>query len=780
MANPNPEIWGTPETWQNSKYRTTYATSAPAELKAIKPQIADFGSGDGSLYAGNLHGKTPINSMIDETICTCGQDPINSFFGKIGLFYNYQNVDNNKIPNTIIENNTPINWFLYDGYYNGGGGYDNSGNYHCRDRQNAAQRWKPEMVMTNNTNGCINPFVYYEIRTFLFQVVVATINGYDSFGYPVMDWKTAYDWKTNYPTRKICDIRLQNYSYLSNTDTTITYRGVIEGDTLTMNGIGLLLETSDDYSENVIDYANMNNGKWSMYSLIGVCNRGWYIGDCFYMPAFNMFDNQVYKAVAISGQTEHGWGVWTEIPYSAENYEKIMQGVACFGILFTDTGEFTFRIDGNDDNLCVPVIDENGIAHGEYTRGAANLDNDFLTLDSIRDKNYDPNIPVDPNVYSDSTSFNNVSFINAFTRRYILNASQVGQLASELWNANAAKDPNETMNEFVLDEYLTNNPIDTIVSLKYFPCTFTDVAPAVVYLGKYQTNIAATGLGTSVRIIDFAPINVFRHFNDFRDFEPHTQISVYIPFCGTVTIPTAECMGHYVSIKLAIDTATGAATGFVIVSKSGAGGICIATATGTAAIDIPVSGLQSANLQQAIFNATANWTQTQISNAKITSGIMQAIGGKLGTIAKGFGKNTPSIAGAISAVKGGPLGLAAYGANSLDPIKAMYSGMETEVENAKSEYALQHIEMPMRLIGSASPTLATVIELQCRLIIYRPITDENALASYADTVGFACLKSGTVSQFSGYTIGTIDVKGINATEQEKAAIAASFASGVYL
>ncbi|MBO5739982.1 MAG: hypothetical protein J6R52_02870 [Alphaproteobacteria bacterium] len=769
MANPNPEIWGAPETWINAKHFNFVGDGDP-DTRTSKPKTADFGNISGTLAQGDLVGKTPINNPIDGTICPCGQNPLVSCFGSIALFKNKQDAAENIIPDNVITSTVPCNWFMYDGTGISGLAYG-----HKRDWTDTSTIWYPDATTAGNWNMYVTPFTYWQLNSVLISIEVATFTGYNFS--PSIQWKTLKDWKDNFSDRKICEVRLTVRGVSQQTDTTITYQSNTEMADGDMFGFANM-----DYFGSLIDYASYctNSTLGCRYYMFGIQQRGNYydVDSTVILNAYDMFDGQEVKTYS-TVDTGHGWLLWYEIPYSDDTYEKIMKMTACFGCVFTNTDRLTIKKDMSNDDVYIPVIDDDGICHGDYTHGAGNVENDLYNADSIREKTYDPS-KYDPNTYSDTTTFNDVNFINAFTRRYLLNSTQVSELATELWNANATKDPADTMSDFALDEYLTNNPIDTIVSLKYFPCTFSDVAPSVVYLGKYQTNIAATGLGTSVRIVDFDPINVYRHFGDFRDFEPYTQISVYIPFCGTVTVPTAECMGKYVSVKLAIDTATGAATGFVIVSQSGVGGICVATATGTAAIDIPVSGLQSANLQQAIFNATANWTQTQISNAKITSGIMQAIGGKLGSIAKGFGKNTPSIAGAISAVKGGPLGLGAYAANTLNPIKAMYSGMETEVENAKSEYALQHIEMPMRLIGSASPTLATVIELQCRLIIYRPVTDDSALSSYADTVGYACLKSGTVSQFSGYTEGTIDVRGINATHEEKAAIAASFASGVYL
>ena len=105
------------------------------------------------------------------------------------------------------------------------------------------------------------------------------------------------------------------------------------------------------------------------------------------------------------------------------------------------------------------------------------------------------------------------------------------------------------------------------------------------------------------------------------------------------------------------------------------------------------------------------------------------------------------------------------------------------VQNAveKADYELTHQILPTKVVQSGSPMISYVYENCCRLIVYRPvISDDYDPAVYADTVGFACLINGTVSQFIGLTVGTIDTAGINCTEKEKEMIQKAFASGVYL
>lgn len=614
------------------------------------------------------------------------------------------------------------------------------------------------------------------------------IDGYGDSYYGYMPysntgWITIADWKNNYPNKKAYQIAFDINSVHSADTTNIIY----QNDSVNMGSfdtvsVALLdgIELKSNNSTLYYDYATYQmEAKSQRFKLVNSIHSTSDEARRSVLIAIDKFENSVIRTTT-SNSNDYKYCAWQEIPYTDNNYETIMKMVACFGVPFTDTNKLTFKLDFTDNELCLPVIDESGVAHGEYTRGTANTSNDIYNADSVRDKNYDPTrppTPIDPNTYSDTTNWNSVNFRQAFTKRYILNSTQVAQLSTELWAAQSSKPADLDFQNYAVDEYLTNNPIDTIVSLKYFPCTFSDVAPAIVHLGKYTTNIAATALGTSVRVIDFDPIAVWRHFGDFRDFEPYTQLSVYIPFCGVVPLKTADCMGKYVSVKLCIDTSTGAAAGFVIVSNSGSGGICVATANGTAAIDIPVSGLQSANISNAVFNAAATWAQTQISQFSSTN-LLAQFGGTIGNIGKGFAKsfNLNNLKGSIF---GGPMG-ALNAVASLDPSKLWATGAEMELENTRAEYDLQHVQMPTRLIGSSAPALSSVMETAVRLIIYRPITDEKGLSNYADTVGFATLESGTVSQFSGFTVGTIDVSGINATAAEKQAIAAAFANGVYL
>ena len=77
--------------------------------------------------------------------------------------------------------------------------------------------------------------------------------------------------------------------------------------------------------------------------------------------------------------------------------------------------------------------------------------------------------------------------------------------------------------------------------------------------------------------------------------------------------------------------------------------------------------------------------------------------------------------------------------------------------------------------------IARANDMRCKMIISRPEYMDNYNETvYAETIGFACLLNGYVSDFSGFTVGKINLDGINAPKEVKEMISSAFASGVYL
>ena len=766
MAMPTASVWGNWSSWRDPIVFSATG-SGNFDIFAGSPRINQFNSSSPSWSQCSLGraieaGKITANAQIENSICVCGQHPLVSPYANIGIFKNFQNDSDNKVPYKIWRESQQINWFFAE---------VNAAHSTLRDhlinRNNAQQKWMPGADNNNNlnTNYYINPYCYYQFKSIFLMIKVQIITGYDQNERPQTSWISLRSWKDDHADKKICGVRLTMCGYNGYSNDVITYR------------------TNDDTPENmqcitvciinpvddVVDYATYTIDRYQSFDLVHYLSTNYYdTSSVFYMTGYNMFDDQVYKAKTLQA-TDYGWNVWTEIPYSETNYEKILSMAALFGCPFTDTDKHSFNIDFLDNDMFLPVIPENGIAEGEYTRGSDNLDNSLYGTSTIRNINYDPSTPItpyDPNTYSMQTYFNPVLGINSMTKRYVLNGAAVEQLGRDLWTISddlANIDPAETFKNYedlIMDNFLTNDPISCIVGLNKYPInnipTGTQAEP--IKYGKIQGAAQGKPLETCSMFFNFTGVRIWPKFGrSFLDYEPYTHYELYIPFCGTVQIDPGDIIDHILSVQMCIDFSTGTATAYVMADN-----LCINTVSGSCAINIPVTGTDGVTLNSQINNGIINTKKAQ------------------GNLFLGGFLNTFTVGGLLKTAG--------------DPAKKANDVMQGALDKAQAIYDLEHTQVPMHTIGSASPVGSWTLELDCRLMIYYPegeaiISGQPSrdlprladLTEYGHTTGFSCIMQGSVSEFHGYTVGNIDTSSIaGATAEEREQIRSAFAQGVWL
>ena len=468
------------------------------------------------------------------------------------------------------------------------------------------------------------------------------------------------------------------------------------------------------------------------------------------------------------------WGAAIEgyAAINADNLEGLRKACAAYCLFFTEKAGNTLSSNADrwisTDMFC-GVMDENGVGHGEYTRGSGNLDNSVYGMGSSQNSPYSPGGGGgdDPNTYSSQTYFNPVLGINSMTKRYVLDGAAVEQLGRDLWQISddlANIDPAETFKNYedlIIDNFLTNDPISCIVGLNKYPInnipTGTQAEP--VKYGKIQGAAQGKPLETCSMFFNFSGVRIYPKFGrSFLDYEPYTHYELYIPFCGTVQIDPGDIIDHILSVQMCIDFATGTATAYVMADN-----LCINTVSGSCAINIPVTGTDGVTLNAQINNGIINTKKAQ------------------GNLFLGGFLNTFTVGGLLKTAG--------------DPSRKANDIMQGALDKAQAIYDLEHTQVPMHTIGSASPVGSWTLELDCRLMIYYPEGDAidssggvsasspklADLTEYGHTTGFSCIMQGSVSEFSGYTVGNIDTSSIaGATSEEREQIRSAFAHGVWL
>ena len=125
----------------------------------------------------------------------------------------------------------------------------------------------------------------------------------------------------------------------------------------------------------------------------------------------------------------------------------------------------------------IPEIDSVGTTTGNYyaanTAEAHTLPNDTWNTNVYEQTPYDgtnDDEDEDPNTYSDQTDwhFDIVSPNSSFIKLYLLDQLRVESLHDKFYESLQSKPSGMSTEEFFSDTYLTNNPTDVIISLRYF------------------------------------------------------------------------------------------------------------------------------------------------------------------------------------------------------------------------------------------------------------------------------------------------------------------------
>lgn len=377
MAYPNPEIWGAPSTWHDAWYIGGLSGSQYDNIAANHIKVANFGGtlddASGTLRRGVAQSKITANQPIDATICPCGQDKLVSPFAKIAIYpkNDSQSMDINPTPTKVEEADANINWFFAE--INKAD--DTFGQYHYTGDEAEYDQWSPNSVDSNsNINYAIQPFVFWQTKSLMLTIMVRPITGYDSSGLPIGNtWVTLDEWKTNYNTHPIMGYGLRGNVVGNASLSGITYAYATADVSRPIYFHCGIIKNIDNCNRYPIFYGR---GGYSMIRLIDFV--GYVSWDCrIAFPLYQYFTSQVIK------RTRGAY--WTEIPYSNENYEKCLQIAACFGCYFTPSSKMTFALDFKDNDLYLPVLDNNGVTHGQYTHGADNASNPLYNLNSIFD-----------------------------------------------------------------------------------------------------------------------------------------------------------------------------------------------------------------------------------------------------------------------------------------------------------------------------------------------------------------------------------------------------------
>lgn len=731
----NESVYGSPTSWANFG----------ENISDIK--VANFGDGY-NLVTAVANGKLSYDSGIDKSIAFCGigsECPFSNivyFHGENGVITHEKKSKNissyffNSIPSMYNSYwNISAAYTLYDDIETFNYGVWSKGGDNRRNANNFVQPiadFKPQNIVL-----CI----YVDCKqTQNGSISTVTLNDYINKDYYLQH---------PYVERVVGDIVVGNYTQGgANTRTT----PLLTADFI-MN-VSTLEEFESAHIDKCYRYNSFQATNEScaplLFSALRTINFAYSDIICF-----GDFTND--SNFEISQDNKNVWRMSYHVTsHNISDFKEMcLKAAAQYGLYFTDNANTASNGEFTDENMYIGILDSEGVTHGEYLKGKRTSESAQAQWGSVRESPYD--YKKDDNTNYDNTTYFNYSLSSrAFTKMYVLTDEELSALANELYTAVHQAPTGEEIERYNQSVFLTQNPIDCIISLKQFPLELPFSVSQNIKLGSYTCNTTGAPLLYSTGIYSFIFSNSLNNTvypvydKSFLDYEPYTRCELTIPFCGTVEIPVSYIYNYdSVEVQLVIDYITGACTAYIQ-----SNGITIDSVQGNCAISLPVSGIQAATLDSQIHTAATERNKSALSG--------------------GFG-----LIGGLAAVAIG-IGTGGVGAAVMGGLAAVASGANMIYNDKKIEYDLQHMQMPIKQVGAASGAISLTYDMRCKMRITRPKLDNYNPEVYANTVGFACLLNGNVRDFHGLTSGIIKLDNVPCTAEEKNYITSMFTNGIYL
>ena len=156
--------------------------------------------------------------------------------------------------------------------------------------------------------------------------------------------------------------------------------------------------------------------------------------------------------------------------------------------------------------------------------------------------------------------------------------AQVNSLGAWLWSSN------------FIDQLLKlfSSPMDAIIGLHKIYATPATGGEQNIKVGYLDSGISSKVVTEQYVTIDCGTINCYEYFGNVLDYNPYTNIRLYLPFIGIIDLSNSDVMRSNINVVYHVDVLTGACLAEVKITRDGGGGTLYQYA-GNAATTLPIS-----------------------------------------------------------------------------------------------------------------------------------------------------------------------------------------------
>lgn len=234
--------------------------------------------------------------------------------------------------------------------------------------------------------------------------------------------------------------------------------------------------------------------------------------------------------------------------------------------------------------IAMPELDENGNPVSSIsTQANPEVDPTTATeplLDIIANliQKYPPTNP--PDTGSGNTPSVIVPTGNASALYAIYNPTltQINNLGAWLWSPN------------FIDQLLKlfSSPMDAIIGLHKVYATPATGGAQNIKVGYLDSGVPSKIVTDQYTTVDCGKVNCYEYFGNVLDYNPYTNIRLYLPFIGIIDLSNSDVMRSNINVVYHVDVLSGACLAEVKITRDGGGGTLYQYA-GNAATTLPIS-----------------------------------------------------------------------------------------------------------------------------------------------------------------------------------------------
>lgn len=166
---------------------------------------------------------------------------------------------------------------------------------------------------------------------------------------------------------------------------------------------------------------------------------------------------------------------------------------------------------------------------------------------------------------------------------------------------------------------LFSDPMGAILGLSIVPVDVPQTSLEEISVGYVSTGVSMYRAGSQYVSVDCGEINVNEYWGSYLDYSPYTKLSIYLPYIGTKSISTDDCMGKAIRVVYNVDILSGACTAIIK-----CGDHVLYQFSGSCSSSIPITGRDFTQTITSVLQLAASGATTIASPAAAVTALASA------------------------------------------------------------------------------------------------------------------------------------------------------------